>query len=110
MMLRAYRRASKTDCIFGIFNFSWKEDVNVVVVDWQNGANTQGNYDQAAANTRVVGALTANLMTSLFTSASAKYEDMYIVGFSLGAHIAGYAGERVPNLGRITGIYATDFL
>jgi predicted alpha/beta hydrolase len=28
---------------------------------------------------------------------------MHIIGHSLGAHIAGYAGDRTPNLGRITG-------
>lgn len=90
--------------------FLLKEDANIVVVDWENGADDLGNYFQAAANTRIVGALTAHLMTSLFTSAGAKYEDMYIVGYSLGAHVAGYAGEKVPDLGRITGIYVTDFL
>jgi len=34
---------------------------------------------------------------------SAKPQDVHIIGHSLGAHIAGYAGERTQNLGRITG-------
>ncbi|XP_053395725.1 inactive pancreatic lipase-related protein 1-like [Mercenaria mercenaria] len=80
------------------------EDTNVIVVDWEKGANNIINYYQAAANTRVVGALTAQLMTSLHTSTSANYSNMYIVGYSLGAHVAGYAGERIPSLGRITGL------
>ncbi len=29
---------------------------------------------------------------------------MHIIGHSLGSHIAGYAGERIKNLGRITGL------
>lgn len=28
---------------------------------------------------------------------------IHVIGHSLGAHIAGYAGEKTPNLGRITG-------
>ena len=62
-------------------------------------------YSQAVANTRVVGAIIAQLMTSLKTSTGASFKDMYIVGHSLGAHIAGYAGERIDSLGRITGNY-----
>lgn len=30
--------------------------------------------------------------------------DFHVIGHSLGSHIAGYAGERVKNLGRITGL------
>lgn len=31
-------------------------------------------------------------------------DDFWIIGHSLGGHIAGYAGERIKNLGRITGL------
>jgi len=33
----------------------------------------------------------------------AHTEDIHVIGHSLGAHIAGYAGARTRNLGRITG-------
>ena len=33
-----------------------------------------------------------------------RAKDVHIIGHSLGAHIAGYAGERVPGLARITGL------
>ncbi|GFU66684.1 pancreatic lipase-related protein 3 [Trichonephila clavipes] len=34
----------------------------------------------------------------------ADMKTIHLIGHSLGAHIAGYAGERLPNLGRITGL------
>ncbi|XP_045158432.1 inactive pancreatic lipase-related protein 1-like [Mercenaria mercenaria] len=80
-----------------------KEDVNVISVDWEKGADTK-DYNQAAANTRVVGALIAQLITSLLMSAGAQFSDMHLIGHSLGAHIAGYAGKRVKGIGRITGL------
>ena len=55
---------------------------------------------QAAANTRLVGLEVANLIGILVEEHEAEAEDFHIIGHSLGAHIAGYAGERVPGLGR----------
>ncbi|XP_052774574.1 pancreatic triacylglycerol lipase-like [Mya arenaria] len=79
-------------------------DVNVVSVDWGRGAD-KSDYDQAAANTRVVGALIAQLLTALRDFRSLNYKDVHLVGHSLGAHIAGYAGERMnKSVGRITGL------
>lgn len=75
---------------------------NVILVDWGNGSGFP--YNQATANTRVVGEEIAALITSLnrmFGTTNSKY---HLIGHSLGAHIAGYAGSRLPELGRITGI------
>ncbi|KAL3868057.1 hypothetical protein ACJMK2_040895 [Sinanodonta woodiana] len=77
-------------------------DFNVILIDWANGANV--SYNQATVNTRVVGAVIAKLITVLKEQAGANPEDFHIIGHSLGAHISGYAGERLPNLGRITGL------
>ena len=46
-----------------------------------------------------------NFYTSLLFQkvSNADTTKIHIIGHSLGAHIAGYAGERTPNLGRITG-------
>ncbi|KAK3612361.1 hypothetical protein CHS0354_011082, partial [Potamilus streckersoni] len=77
-------------------------DFNVLVVDWGKGSRV--GYDQAVANTRVVGAEIARLIKRLEETFGANPEDFHVIGHSLGAHISGYAGERLPNLGRITGL------
>ncbi|WAR22782.1 LIPR2-like protein, partial [Mya arenaria] len=79
---------------------SIKADVNVVAVDWERGAG-QTEYSQSAANTRVVGALIAHLLNALRDSRSLKFENVHLVGHSLGAHFAGYAGERVKSVSDI---------
>ncbi|KAH3755770.1 hypothetical protein DPMN_190469 [Dreissena polymorpha] len=83
--------------------FNAQEDTNVFAVDWSNGADNF-NYLEAAANTRVVGALIAQFKTQLHTTAHAQYGDFHLFGHSLGSHISGYAGERIPGLGQITGL------
>ena len=81
---------------------SMQGDLNVIAVDWSKGADNI-NYFQAAANTRVVGAVIAKMMEILHNQNGAAYSKMHVVGHSLGSHIGGYAGERVSGLGRITG-------
>lgn len=82
-------------CLFRQFN------VNVIVVVWTKGAYDK--YNQAVANTRVVGAITANMVKLLHTSGGLTLNHVHLVGHSLGAHIAGYVGENIPGIGRITG-------
>lgn len=75
---------------------------NVILVDWGDGSGFP--YTQATANTRVVGAEIAKLIKTLQTQMHARPEDFHLIGHSLGAHICGYAGERTPNLSRISGL------
>ncbi|XP_053394688.1 pancreatic lipase-related protein 2-like [Mercenaria mercenaria] len=79
-----------------------KEPMTVITVDWGSGSGFP--YSQAAANTRVVGAEIARLINFLRAHASVSLDKVHIIGHSLGAHIAGYAGERVPGIARITGL------
>lgn len=77
-------------------------DYNVIIVDWSSG--NLFPYDQACANARVVGAQIAEMIKACIDYANVTAADFHIIGHSLGAHVCGYAGERIPGLGRITGL------
>ncbi|XP_072280374.1 pancreatic lipase-related protein 2-like isoform X2 [Pyxicephalus adspersus] len=76
-------------------------DMNCFSVDWSNGAHAF--YTQAANNVRVVGAELASFIDSLL-EADYALSDIYLIGHSLGAQVAGEAGKRRPGIGRITGL------
>ncbi|KAK3869972.1 hypothetical protein Pcinc_024752 [Petrolisthes cinctipes] len=78
------------------------EDVNVITVDWSGGS--QQLYSQATANTRLVALEVAHLINSLKAKLQLDPKHVHIIGHSLGAHTAGYVGQHVEGLGRITGL------
>jgi len=78
------------------------EDVNVISVDWTSGAGLP--YLRALTNTQVVGAEISNLITFLTSKTNLTLSDIHLIGHDLGAHVASYAGHRLPGLGRITGL------
>ncbi|XP_013067234.1 inactive pancreatic lipase-related protein 1-like [Biomphalaria glabrata] len=82
--------------------FLKQDDYNIIVVDWSRG--NLPPYTQATANTRVVGAQIAELVKELIRTKGVTAADFHIIGHSLGSHISGYAGERIPGLARITGL------
>ncbi|XP_030842163.1 pancreatic triacylglycerol lipase [Strongylocentrotus purpuratus] len=78
-------------------------DVNVVMVDWSDGALM--GYTRSRANTRVVGREIAKLIEALNAATGATFGSMHIIGHSLGAHIGGYAGEACSGtIGRVSGM------
>ncbi|XP_073973353.1 pancreatic triacylglycerol lipase-like isoform X2 [Rhodnius prolixus] len=82
------------------------EDCNVILLDWSKGAQGQ-TYRVSAANTELVGRQLALLLLDLI-SLGANPSAIHLIGFSLGAHIAGFAGRsllsRGIRLSRITGL------
>ncbi|RDD46186.1 Inactive pancreatic lipase-related protein 1 [Trichoplax sp. H2] len=76
---------------------------NVILVDWGGGAKTL-DYDQASANTRVVGDMVGELAKALPTSKSR----VHIIGHSLGAHTASFASVRLNKAGRVSGLDPAD--
>eukprot|EP00057_Strongylocentrotus_purpuratus_P001803 XP_001202114.2 PREDICTED: pancreatic lipase-related protein 3-like [Strongylocentrotus purpuratus] len=82
-----------------------KEDLAVVLVDWSDGAESL-NYLKAVQNMRVVGREVAKFVQLLHEYTELPYDKFHLIGHSLGAHAAGFAGEMQPGLGRISALDA----
>lgn len=84
-----------------------QEDLNVITTDWSDKAKTL-NYLAAAAASRSVGNQVGELIGFLVHHAPTSVKLFHLVGFSLGAHAAGFAGQLLQEnfglkLGRISG-------
>ena len=78
-------------------------DYNFITVDWENVAMAPF-YIRAVINSEVVGELTGKFINFLVEQ-GADLKNFHVIGFSLGAHVAGRAGATVNGLlPRITGI------
>lgn len=81
---------------------------NVVIsVDWSSGA-VNPSYRRSVANTQLTGREIAHLLHILHEKRQINLEKVCLIGFSLGAHVAGLAGRWLKqqyglDLGRITG-------
>ncbi|XP_030326561.1 endothelial lipase isoform X2 [Strigops habroptila] len=80
-----------------------EKDANVVVVDWLSLAHQL--YTDAVNNTQIVGKSIARLLDWLQENPLFQLENVHLIGYSLGAHVAGFAGNHVHGtIGRITAI------
>jgi hypothetical protein len=81
-----------------------QDDVAVVLVNWQRAAS--GPYLRAASNAELVGRQVGQTLISMVTMGTDP-ADIHVIGFSLGAQVAGFIGETLKSnghkLGRITG-------
>ncbi|XP_009272108.1 PREDICTED: endothelial lipase [Aptenodytes forsteri] len=80
-----------------------EKDANVVVVNWLSLAHQL--YTDAVNNTQIVGKSIARLLDWLQENPLFQLENVHLIGYSLGAHVAGFAGNHVHGtIGRITGL------
>ncbi|MDK0634180.1 hypothetical protein P5E82_15025, partial [Clostridium perfringens] len=79
------------------------QDVNVIVVDWRALANS--NYITAANGVPGVGQFLGNFLVWLINTAGGNWNNVHLVGFSLGAHVVGSAGRQAGRrAARVTGL------
>ncbi|GBP72516.1 Pancreatic triacylglycerol lipase [Eumeta japonica] len=80
-----------------------KLDVNVITVDWRRLALS--DYTTAALGVPAVGRGVGEFLVWLNTNFGARFDNMHLVGFSLGAHLVGNAGRAAGGrIARVTGL------
>jgi pimeloyl-ACP methyl ester carboxylesterase len=81
-----------------------KGEYNVIGVDW-SVLSPSPNYIAACRNAVPTGEHIAELVEFLVEQKGASHEDFHIIGHSLGAQVAGFAGNSTTTgkIGRITG-------
>ncbi|KPJ11708.1 Pancreatic lipase-related protein 2 [Papilio machaon] len=79
------------------------QDANVIVVDWNRVANS--NYNTAVRGVPSVGQHLGNFLVWLINTAGGNWNNVHLVGFSLGAHVVGNAGRTAGGRpARVTGL------
>ncbi|XP_027707710.1 hepatic triacylglycerol lipase [Vombatus ursinus] len=79
--------------------------VNVIVADWI--ALAYQHYAIAVRNTRRVGQEIADFLEWLEEAVQFSRSNVHLIGYSLGAHVSGFAGSYINGtnkIGRITGL------
>ncbi|XP_035212907.1 pancreatic triacylglycerol lipase-like isoform X2 [Stegodyphus dumicola] len=94
----------------GDYSINWLQELKDAYLSWMDNNVIIADfgptipYSQASVNTRGEGAQVSLLLRFIQKSYKYPAEKFHIVGHSLGAQIAGYIGQRIPRLGRITAL------
>ncbi|TRY63468.1 hypothetical protein TCAL_11838 [Tigriopus californicus] len=106
ILIHGFSDNGKTDWITNMRDtFLENGDCVVISVDWSVWAGTNiFTYPSAAFHTKKA-ANVAKLLVDTMINHGASFEDIHVIGFSLGAHVAGYLGQKVQGrLPRVTGL------
>lgn len=107
IIIHGYRDRSQSSVSLDIANgYKEKNMFNVLLVDAEEMMNQR--YILSVYNARLIGKRLANLLGNL-ENYGASADDFHLLGISLGAHIAGWAGKyfhryKSHSIGRITGL------
>lgn len=112
IITHGFLESGKAKWIERMVNLLLDQDVagmaTCIVVDWGGGSSPP--YNQASANIRLVGAITAHMIHLIAEEYRLKNLDhVHMIGHSLGAHLSGYTGYYLQKdfnlkLGRISGM------
>ncbi|XP_055694320.1 phospholipase A1 VesT1.02-like [Lutzomyia longipalpis] len=80
---------------------------NVFVVDWGAGAQTI-NYITARNRVGPTGTIVGNFIHFLVNSGGANRAHISVIGHSLGAHVAGFAGKNHPPPNQLASVVGLD--
>uniref|UniRef100_A0A915JQH4 Lipase domain-containing protein n=1 Tax=Romanomermis culicivorax TaxID=13658 RepID=A0A915JQH4_ROMCU len=84
-----------------------KRKANVMIVRWSIGTQKEFQvleYFKAVANMRSMAAAVAKVLNALIAKRKIRLRKVAIIGYSLGAHMAGLIGARLPGLPYIFGL------
>jgi hypothetical protein len=106
VIVHGYSSDSKSSTVMNIVNaYLDNHDVNVIALDWSAGSE---NLDYCIPRRRVssVGVNLGQFLDNLLRHNSPMWKKLSIVGHSLGAHVAGFAGRttRQGKVGTIVGL------
>uniref|UniRef100_A0A3B3VCU9 Lipase, member Ia n=1 Tax=Poecilia latipinna TaxID=48699 RepID=A0A3B3VCU9_9TELE len=80
-----------------------RQDMNVVVVDWNHGAANINYFKVVEKTYEVADNLTAFI--NIMQDHGASLSSIHLIGVSLGAHISGFVGAKLnSSIGRITAL------
>ncbi|VVC41778.1 Lipase/vitellogenin,Triacylglycerol lipase family,Lipase, N-terminal,Alpha/Beta hydrolase fold [Cinara cedri] len=84
--------------------FKLDDYYNVICVDWSL-VTLDTTYLAARLRCKEIGNYVAKLIAALLDNTNLKLDRVHVIGFSMGAHIAGYAGKQfMGRIPRITGL------
>jgi len=83
-----------------------KLNVNLIAVNWEASSRTL-DYIGSAGRVEPIGIYVAKLIDFMVANKLVSLKDIHVIGFSLGAHAAGYAGKNVKS-GKLEKIVGLD--